>query len=108
MAVDIKEMREREKKNVLNLRPDEIGIPRRVWRYVTWECGKNPRNGESATVAQLINYTASELMNAKASIGTVAKLATTSSTGGLILALIRADCIHALKAGITSIVTGPL
>ena len=37
-----------------------------------------------------------------------AKLATTSSTGGLILALIRADCIHALKAGITSIVTGPL
>ena len=36
------------------------------------------------------------------------KLATTSSTGGLILALIRADCIHALKAGITSIVTGPL
>ena len=26
MAVDIKEMREREKKNVLNLRPDEIGI----------------------------------------------------------------------------------
>ena len=72
MAVDIKEMREREKKNVLNLRPDEIGIPRRVWRYVTLECGKNPRNGESATVAQLINYTASELMNANASIGTVA------------------------------------
>ena len=31
MAVDIKEMREREKKNVLNLRPDEIGIPMRVW-----------------------------------------------------------------------------
>ena len=38
----------------------------------------------------------------------MSKLATTSSTGGLILALIRADCIHALKAGITSIVTGPL
>lgn len=30
MAVDIKEMREREKKNVLNLRTDEIGIPNKV------------------------------------------------------------------------------
>ena len=36
------------------------------------------------------------------------KLATTSSTGGLILALQRADYLLALKAGVTSIVTVPL
>ena len=71
MAVDIKEMREREKKNVLNLRTDEIGIPNKVHRYVTWKCGKSPRKGEAVTVEQLISFTPSDLMNMESGIGAV-------------------------------------